>query len=83
MNIFGFLGSIIEPRLDDNSATAWYVFSNLDQVDMIELAQLAGEMGPVVDSMEDFDTDGIKFKVRYTLGAKIIDYRGMYKNPGA
>jgi hypothetical protein len=72
----------VEPRLDDASATAWYVMADMGQVDMIELATLIGEEGPVIDSMIDFDTDGIKFKVRHTVGAKAIDHRGFQKNDG-
>src|SRR5262249_20765023 len=30
-----------------------------------------------------FDIDGFEIKVRQDLGAKAIDYRGLYKNPGA
>lgn len=72
-----------EPRLDDDSATAWYLFSMLSDIDMMEMAMLEGETGPVVDSMIDFYTDGIKFKIRHTVGVKAIDWRGMFKNVGA
>ncbi len=72
-----------EPRLDDASATAWYMFSTLAEIDMFEMAMLEGETGPVVDSMIDFYTDGIKFKIRHTIGVKAIDWRGMLKNVGA
>ena len=88
VNPFGPAGSTpltkgVEPRLDDDSATAWYLFADLGQVDILELARLEGEEGPVVESMVDFDTDGVKFKVRHTVGAKAIDHRGVYKNDGA
>lgn len=72
-----------EPRLDDDSALSWYLFSMLADIDMMELATLEGESGPVVDSMVDFNTDGIKLKIRHTIGVKAIDWRGMYKNVGA
>lgn len=78
----------VEPRLSDASFTgfdvnAWYLFAELAQIDMMELARLEGEEGPMIESMVDFDTDCIKTKVRHTVGAKAIDWRGMYKNIGA
>ena len=29
-----------------------------------------------------FEVDGIEFKARHDFGAKAIDWRGLYKNPG-
>lgn len=72
-----------ESRLDDVSPIAWYMFANLGDIDMFEMAMLEGETGPMVDQMEDFYTDGIKFKIRHTIGVKAIDWRGMLKNDGA
>jgi hypothetical protein len=88
VNPFGANGrtpmqGLVEPRLDDDSSISWYVFSTLAQVDMVELAYLVGERLPFIDSMIDFDTDGMKMKVRHTVAGKAIDWRGMYKNPGA
>jgi len=77
------LSGVVEPRLDDSSQTAWYVFADLMQIDIIELAYLTGERLPFIDSMIDFDTDGMKMKVRHTVAGKAIDWRGMYKNAGA
>jgi len=30
-----------------------------------------------------FIVDGIQMKVRHDVGAKVIDWRGLYKNAGA
>lgn len=79
----GRLKPLAEPRLDDNSLTAWYLMADVAAVDMFEMARLIGESGPMLETMEDWDTDGLKMKVRYDLGAKAIDWRGMFKNPGA
>lgn len=76
------LNPVAEPRLDDNSSDAWYVFSDTGAIDIFEMAMLSGEEGPVIDSMIDFDTDGMKMKARHTVGVKAIDHRGVYKNPG-
>jgi hypothetical protein len=79
----GKLTVISDPRLDANSATAWYLAASVDQVDVIELGFLAGEMGPVVESQVGFRVDGIEVKCRHDVAAKVIDWRGLYKNPGA
>ena len=70
---------VIEPRLTGN---AWYLASNYNQVDTIEYAYLEGNQGVYIETKEGFDQDGIKIKVRHDFGAKAIDFRGMYKNPG-
>jgi hypothetical protein len=77
------LTPIIEPRLDANSATAWYLASSNDQIDTIEVCFLQDEPEPVLKQEVDFDTDDIKFAVRHTVAAKAIDFRGLYKNAGA
>ena len=79
----GKLGSIPEPRLDADSAIKWYVMASIAQIDMFELATLSGQNGPTLSSKQGFETDGVKFKVSYDIGAKAIDWRGMYLNPGA
>jgi len=78
----------VEPRLSDTtfhasaSATAWYLTADAGMVDMLELARLQGDGGPVIESEDMFDTEGMKMKCRYDLGAKAIDYRGLNKNAG-
>jgi len=79
----GRVTPIAEPRLDDTSITAHYLAASADQTDIIELARLQGEEGPVIDSEEIFDVDGMKMKVRYDLGAKVIDWRPLQLNDGA
>jgi hypothetical protein len=87
VNVFGPGGTtpmqlLVEPRLDDVSATLYYVFADVGQVDIMELCTLEGESAPVVESMIDFDTDGVKFKIRHTVGVKAIDWRGIVRNAG-
>ena len=87
-NIYGPNGQrplevIVEPVLDGNSATAWYLAAANSQVDTVELSFLSGEESPVLESEWDFNKDIYKYKVRQTFGAKAIDFRGLYKNPGA
>jgi hypothetical protein len=87
----GGLSVISEPRLgglviDDEtitgSTTAWYLAASPDQIDIIEYGYLDGEDGPVVESRVGFDIDGVETKCRHDFAAKVIDYRGLYKNAG-
>ena len=73
---------IAEPRLEANSTTAWYIFASPEQIDILELAMLEGEDGPVVESRIGFDVDGLEIKARHDVAAKVIDWRGIYKNTG-
>lgn len=79
----GRLSVIAEPRLDANSLTAWYLAATPDQIDIIEYAYLEGEEGPMVESRVGFEIDGLEIKCREDFAAKVIDFRGLYKNPGA
>lgn len=74
---------VVEARLDDSSATAWYVAADNSRIDTVEVCFLMDEPEPVLKQETDFDTDDIKFAVRHTTAAKAIDYRGLVKNAGA
>ncbi len=70
---------IVEPVLDANSATAWYLAANSTQVDTVEYCYLDGAEGPVIESEVGFETDGVSYKARLDFAAKAIDYRGVLK----
>ena len=75
------LQAIVEPRL---TGGAWYLFTELSKTDMLEMAFLEGQgMAPQIDSKEGWDILGLEIRVLHTVGVKAIDWRGMYKNPGA
>lgn len=76
------LGLLVEPRLDDDSATAWYLMASANQIDMIELAGLTGQNGPMMDSQTKFLTGALEMGVRMDVAAKAIDWRGMQYNAG-
>jgi hypothetical protein len=78
----GRLSVIAEPRLDASSTLAWYTASSPSQVDIIELAYLEGEEGPMVENRIGFDIDGLEIKARLDVAAKVIDWRGLHKDPG-
>jgi len=77
------LAPISEPRLDAASETAWYLAASPNQIDTIEYAYLEGQQGAYVETRNGFDVDGVEIKCRLDFGAKAIDWRGLYKNPGA
>lgn len=77
------LTPVVEPVLDGNSATAWYLAAANSQVDTVEYCYLDGAEGPVIESQVGFETDGISYKCRLDFAAKAIDFRGLYKAAGA
>lgn len=73
---------IAEPRLDAISVLAWYLSSPVANVDIIELGYLEGEEGPRIESRIGFDVDGLEVKCGIDVVAKVIDFRGLYQDPG-
>lgn len=82
---------IAEPRLDNGiarsgiagSASNYYFAAGGEQVDLVELAYLEGAQGVYTETRMGFDVDGIEVKVRMDVGAKVLDFRGLSKNPFA
>ena len=70
---------VVEPVLDANSATAWYLAASNSQVDTVEYCYLDGAEGPVIESEIGFETDGVSYKCRLDFAAKAVDYRGLLK----
>lgn len=77
------LSPIREPRLDAASAAAWYLAASPNQIDTIEYAYLEGPQGAYIETRNGIDVDGVEIKCRLDFGAKAIDWRDLYKNPGA
>lgn len=74
---------VADPRLDDVSVTAWYVAASPAQIDTIVRAYLSGQPRPYYEEQEEFRKDVMGVKCRLDFGCGVIDYRGLYKNPGA
>jgi hypothetical protein len=74
---------VVDPRLDANSATAWYLAADSEQIDTIEFSFLEGDPGPVIETRAGFDVEGVEMKVRLDFGCGVIDHRGLFKNAGA
>lgn len=75
------LEPIVDPELDANSTTAWYLVGR--NTDTVEYCWLDGAEGVYIESEPGFDVDGMKLKARDDFAAKAADYRALYKNPGA
>lgn len=74
---------IVEPILDGISAAQWYLASSNSQVDTVEYCYLDGAEGPVIESQNGFEVDGVTWKCRLDFAAKAVDHRGLYKGAGA
>lgn len=79
--IRGFAKVIGEPRLDDASATAWYMAAKQGS-DTIEVAYLNGIDTPYVEQQNGFSVDGVASKVRIDAGVAPADFRGLYSAAG-
>lgn len=71
---------LTEARLTGNT---WYLIADPALIDTIEYAYLEGEEGLYTETRFGFEVDGIEVKGRLDFAAKAIDWRGMYKDPGA
>ncbi len=72
---------IYEPRLDDDSATAWYMAGAKGKT--IKVFFLNGNQGPYLETRNGWNVDGVEYKVRGDAGAKAIDWKALLKNAGA
>jgi hypothetical protein len=74
---------VADPRLDENSDKAWYLFAAPSSVDGLVRAYLAGQERPYIEENDEFVRDVMSLKCRLEFGVGVIDYRAAYKNPGA
>jgi hypothetical protein len=76
----GRLSVIVDPRI---TGTEWYMACDPSQIDTIEVARLAGEDGPMVTSSEGKIPGSSIITIEHSVGASVLDHRGLYKNNGA
>ena len=74
---------VADPRLDGDSEASWYLATEPSQMEGIVRAYLEGEQRPFLEEKDGWNTDTKDYKVRLDVGVGVIDYRGLYKNPGA
>lgn len=74
---------IVEPLLDEASATAWYMAARSGQIDTVEYAYVDGSEGVRTETFASEDVDGVKVRATLDFAAKVIDWRGLQKAVGA
>ena len=72
---------VYEPRLDDDSATAYYLAGPKGKT--VRVVFLNGQRTPSLEQREGWNTDGTEFKVCFFCGAYPRDWRALQKNDGA
>lgn len=78
----GKLELAVDPRLDDKAPGAWYLAAD-PAFGTVEYSYLDGATGPDVVMTDPIEVDGLKVRARLDFGAGILDWRGMWRNPGA
>lgn len=74
---------IYDARLDANSATAHYLVADPSMYDTVEVSYLDGRDTPYFEQQNGWNRDGVEMKVRIDAVAAPLDWRTMYKQPGA
>ncbi|WP_421907110.1 prohead protease/major capsid protein fusion protein [Mameliella sp.] len=80
--VAGMAEVVTDARMDDASATAWYMAANPSMHDTVEVAYLDGVQEPFIEEKTAWSTDGVELKVRIDAGVAPLDWRTFYKNPG-
>ena len=70
---------ISDSRLDDASATRWYMLASPTQYDTLAIAFLDGQEEPFMESYEVAGRDGLFYRVRADVGVAALDYKGLYR----
>ncbi|MDF2140852.1 prohead protease/major capsid protein fusion protein [Paenirhodobacter sp. CAU 1674] len=81
--VAGMAEVVTDARLDAASAVSWYLAANGNIFDTIEVAYLDGIKEPYIEQKDAWTTDGAELKVRIDAGVAPLDFRTLYKNPGA
>jgi hypothetical protein len=81
-NINTGLVPIIEPLLDADSATAFYLFAEPNRVDTVEVTFLQGQEVPQIRSVLSEEKLSMTWYLLQSVGAKALNHRGMQKHTG-
>jgi hypothetical protein len=74
---------IIEPLLDADSTTAWYLFAEPSRIDTVEVTFLQGQETPQVRPVLSEEKLSMTYYVLQSVGAKALNHRGIQKHAGA
>lgn len=73
---------VYEPRLDDDSLTAWYLAGSRGKT--VKVVFLNGVQAPLLEMQQPgFTIEGVEYMVSIDVGAYATDHRGLYRNEGA
>ncbi len=72
---------VYEARLDDDSATAYYVLGAKGKT--VTIFFLNGKNTPYMETRQGWTVDGVEYKVRIDAGGKAMDWKALVKNAGA
>lgn len=81
VNVFNGAFEIITDGRLTNTAE-WYLSAAPGSIDVLSYAYLNGQ-GLYTETRNGFDVDGVEVKARLDFAGAAMDYRGLYKNPGA
>ncbi|MBV2094486.1 MAG: ATP-dependent Clp protease proteolytic subunit [Candidatus Thiodiazotropha sp. (ex Codakia orbicularis)] len=73
---------VVDPRLDADSSTAWYLAGGTEQIDTVEVAHLTGWKNVLTEDRRKFEDDSYEVKALLDFACQAIDWVGLYKNPG-
>ena len=71
---------VYEPRLDDSDAAAWFGAGRKGKTVVVFF--LNGVETPYLEQKQGWSVDGTEYKVRIDVGAKAVDWKGLYMNDG-
>jgi hypothetical protein len=74
---------VIEPLLDANSTTAWYLAADPSQIETVEVTFLRGQETPQLRTNLDFNKLSQTYTILQSFGAKPLNHRGLQKHNGA
>jgi hypothetical protein len=77
----GRLNVITDAMLSD--ADAWFAAAGPLSVDTIQVDYLNGRDTPSLEMQPSWDILGREYRIYHDYAVTVLDYRGLYKNPGA
>lgn len=81
-NLSNDLIPVIEPLLDANSTSAWYLFASTARVETVEVTFLQGQESPRLRTVLNADRLSQDHYILQTFAAKALEHRGMQRHDG-
>ena len=73
---------VVSDLLDADSTQEWYAVADPRRIESIVVGRLEGNRPFEIEQKVGWEVDGIEWKIRHWFGAGVVDYRGLYRNPG-